>query len=334
MNSHTTTLASVLEKFFTVRLIQQRQVSPHTISSYRDSLRQFLKFASERLGSKPCQIHFDQIDEPLVSAFLDNLESVRKVSLRTRNLRLTAIHSLFHFAAYELPTHGMQIQRVLAIPNKRFDRKQIGFLTRKEIDALVQAPDQSTWSGRRDHAFIRTAAQTGLRVSEMTSLTQGNLMIETGAHLWVIGKGRKQRSVPLVPATRTVLKAWLQEPKRGRQDLLFPNRKGDRMTVDGVQYLLRKHQATAAQQCPSLKDKRVSVHVLRHSAAVEMVQSGIDRTTIAIWLGHESIETTQQYIDVTLALKEAALAKITPLQDSLKRFQAEDSLMEFLNNLA
>ncbi len=159
MNSHTTTLASVLEKFFTVRLIQQRQVSPHTISSYRDSLRQFLKFASERLGSKPCQIHFDQIDEPLVSAFLDNLESVRKVSLRTRNLRLTAIHSLFHFAAYELPTHGMQIQRVLAIPNKRFDRKQIGFLTRKEIDALVQAPDQSTWSGRRDHAFIRTAAQ-------------------------------------------------------------------------------------------------------------------------------------------------------------------------------
>lgn len=329
------TLASQLEKFFTVRLIQQRQVSPHTVSSYRDSFRQFLKFASESLGRAPSQIGFEQVDAALVTAFLENLEQTRNVSVRTRNLRLTAIHSLFQFAAYELPTHSAQIQRVLAIPNKRFDRQQIGFLNRDEVDALLQAPDQHSWSGRRDHAFILTAVQTGLRVSEITGLKRENLMLETGAgaHVWVMGKGRKARSMPLASVTCKALKAWLQEPQRGCHHVVFPNRMGEVMTVDGVQYLLRKHQATAIQQCSSLKDKRISVHVLRHTAAMEMLQSGIDRTTIALWLGHESIDTTQVYIEATLAMKENALAKMTPHKGKLERYRADDSLMEFLNNL-
>lgn len=325
--------AAVLERFFTVHLVQQRQVSPHTIHSYRDSFRQLIRFASGRLSRTPCKIGFQQIDEPLVSAFLDDLEQNRKVSVRTRNLRLTAIHSLFHHAAYELPEYGAQIQRVLAIPSKRFERRQIGFLSREEVDALLDAPDQRTWSGRRDHAFILTAVQTGLRVSEITGLKRSELIAGGSAFLNVVGKGRKERIVPLVPATLKVLKAWLREPRRGCDDVLFPNRNGQVMTVDGVQYLLRKHQAVAVQQCPSLKGRRVTVHVLRHTAAMDMVQAGIDRATIALWFGHESIDTTQLYIEATLAMKEATLAKIRHHDGILKRYQAEDSLMQFLNNL-
>ena len=294
-----TSLLPLMQRFFIQRLIQQRQVSPHTIESYRGSFKLFLRFASKRLGQPPEQLHFEQIDVPLITAFLDDLETSRNVSIRTRNLRLTAIHSFFRYAAFELPTHGAQIQWVLAIPGKRFTRKQVGFLNREEVDALHAAPDRGSWSGRRDHAFILTAVQTGLRVSEMTGLKREDLVMGAGAHLRVIGKGRKERSTPLAKPTCGVLKAWLREPQRGNRDVLFPNFRGERLTIHGVQHLLKKHQATAAKKCPSLKDRRVTVHLLRHTAAMDLLQARVDRSIIALWLGHESVETTQVLLELT-----------------------------------
>jgi site-specific recombinase XerD len=248
-------LAPLLERFFLQRLMQQRQVSPHTIASYRDTFCRLLKFIEQRLHKAPSQLRFEDITAPLIGQFLDHLEKHDGISTRTRNLRLTAVHSFFRYAAYELPDHSAQIQRVLAIPSKRFTRTLVGFLTRPEVDALLAAPDRRTWSGRRDHAFILTAAQTGLRLSEMTGLKREDLVLGTGAHLRVIGKGRKERCTPLAKATRFVLKGWLRERQRGDDNILFPNARGGRLTVHGVQYLLNKHRRTAATACPSLSQK-------------------------------------------------------------------------------
>src|SRR6202007_3160290 len=238
-----TSLAPLLECFFTQRLMQQRQGSPHTISSHRDTFRQFLKFAEQRLQKLPSRLNFEEIDAPLFVAFLDNLEK-HGLSIRSRNLRLTALHSFFRFAAFEAPTHSAQIQRVLAIPSKRFTRTLVQFLTRAEVDALLAAPDQSTWSGRRDHAFILLAVQTGLRLSEMTGLKREDIVLGTGAHVRLIGKGRKERCTPIARSTLAVLKGWLREPQRGDEQVLFPNAKGERLSVHGVQYLLNKHRVT------------------------------------------------------------------------------------------
>ena len=328
-----TSLLPLMQRFFIQRLIQQREVSPHTIDAYRGSFKLFLRFASRRLGLPPERMHFEQIDAPLVAAFLNDLETSRNVSVRTRNLRLTAIHSFFRYAAFELPTHGAQIQRVLAIPSKRFTRKQVGFLNREEVDALLAAPDRKGWSGRRDHAFILTAVQTGLRVSEMTGLKKEDLVMGTGAHLRVIGKGRKARSTPLAKPTCAVLKAWLREPQKGNQDVLFPSFRGERLTIHGVQHLLKKHQATAANTCPSLKDRRVTVHVMRHTAAMDLLQAGIDRSVIALWLGHECFESTGVYVEATLGMKEKALAKTTPHDGKPGRYKAKDRLLAFLDSL-
>ena len=289
--------------------MQQRQASQHTIDSYRDTFRQFLKFAQQRLGQSPSDLSFEQIDAPLIISFLEELESRRGISVRTRNLRLTAVHSFFRYAAFELPTHAAQIQRVLAIPSKRYTRKLVGFLGRPEVDALLAAPDRSTWSGRRDHAFILTAVQTGLRLSEMTGLLREDFVSAGGAHLRVVGKGRKERCTPLARPTRAALKAWLREPPRGARGVLFPNARGERLTVHGVQYLLNKHRITASRKCPSLKQERVTVHRLRHTAAMDLLQAGVYRAVIALWLGHESVETTQIYLEATLAIKEQALAR-------------------------
>jgi site-specific recombinase XerD len=222
--------APLLERFFTQRLMQQRQASPHTISSYRDTFRQFLKFVQQRLHKLPSRLNFEEIDAPLIVAFLDDLEKHKGVSIRSRNLRLTAIHSFFRYAALETPTHSAQIQRVLAIPSKRFARTLVNFLTRPEIDALLAAPDQRTWSGRRDHAFILVAVQTGLRLSEMTGLKREDLVLGTGAHVRVIGKGRKERCTPIAKSTLAVLKGWLREPQRGSGEVLFPSARGERLT--------------------------------------------------------------------------------------------------------
>jgi site-specific recombinase XerD len=325
--------ASLLERFFTQRLMQQRQASPHTISSYRDTFRQFLKYGTQRLHRAPSALRFEEIDAPLIVAFLDDLEKRHGLSVRSRNLRLTAIHSFFRYAAFEAPAHSAQIQRVLAIPSKRFTRTLINFLTRPEVDALLAAPDQRIWSGRRDHAFLLVAVQTGLRLSEMTGLKRHDLVLGAGAHVRVIGKGRKERCTPVARSTLAVLKAWLREPQRGEDAVLFPSAKGCRLSVHGVQYLLNKHRTAASKSCPSLKQKRVTVHRLRHTMAMDLLQAGVDRAVIALWLGHESVETTQIYLEATLAMKEHALAKTTPLQARPGRYQPGDRLLGFLNTL-
>ena len=326
-------LAPLLQRFFTQRLMQQRQASPHTISSYRDCFRQFLKFVQERLRKPPSRLNFEEIDAPLIVAFLDQLEKRQGLSIRSRNLRLTAIHSFFRYAAYEAPAYSAQIQRVLAIPSKRFTRTLVQFLTRPEVDAMLAAPDQFTWSGRRDHAFLLVAVQTGLRLSEMTGLKRADLIVGAGAHLRVIGKGRKERCTPLAQSTLAVLKAWLREPQRGEGDVLFPSAQGKRLSVHGVQYLLTKHRTTASKVCPSLKEKRVTVHRLRHTMAMDLLQAGVDRSVIALWLGHESVETTQIYLEATLAMKERALAKTSPAHGRPGRYQPGDQLLGFLNSL-
>jgi site-specific recombinase XerD len=322
-----------LERFFIQRLMQQRQASPHTISSYRDTFRQFLKFAQQRLHKPPSRLNFEEIDAPLIVEFLDGLEKHHSLSVRSRNLRLTALHSFFRYAAFEAPAHSAQIQRVLAIPSKRFTRTLIQFLTRTEVDALLAAPDQRSWSGRRDHAFLLVAVQTGLRLSEMTGLTREDLILGPGAHVRVIGKGRKERCTPIARSTLTVLKGWLCESQRGGGNVLFPSAKGARLSVHGVQYLLNKHRRTASKVCPSLKNKRVTVHRLRHTMAMDLLQAGVDRSVIALWLGHESVETTQIYLEATLAMKEQALAKTTPPNGRVARYQPGDQLLGFLNSL-
>lgn len=333
MKTTTVSLAPLLERFFTQRLMQQRQASPHTIISYRDTFRLLLKFAQQRLHTPPALLTLKAVDAPLIVAFLDHLEKHRGLSARSRNLRLTAMHSFFRYVAFEAPDHAAQIQRVLAIPSKRFTRTQVPFLTRPEAEALLAAPDQRTWFGRRDHAFLLTAAQTGLRLSEMTGLTRNDLSLSPGAHIRVIGKGRKERCTPLAKPTVAVLKAWLREPRRGDGQVLFPNARGTRLTPDGVHYLLARHVMTAAKVCPSLNGKRVTVHVLRHTMAMDLLQQGVDRSVIALWLGHESLDTTQIYLEATLAMKERALSKTKPLNGKFKRYQPGDQLLEFLNNL-
>ena len=329
----TSSLAVLLETFFTQRLMKQRQASPHTISSYRDTFRLLLQFTHNRLRKPPSRLMLEEIDAPLVAAFLEEMENSRGISARSRNLRLTAIRSFFHYAAFEAPAQAAQIQRVLAIPGKRHERALVHFLTRPEAEALLAAPDQRIWAGRRDHAFLLIALQTGLRLSEMTGLQRQDVLLGTGAHIRVIGKGRKERCTPLTKQTVAVLKAWLQESVKSDKQPLFPNARGGRLSADGVQYILAKHTALACIACPSLAQKRVTPHVLRHTTAMEMLQAGVDRAVIALWLGHESVETTQIYLNANLALKEEVLAKTAPPEGKPGRYRADDQLLAFLKSL-
>jgi site-specific recombinase XerD len=327
------TLAALLERFFTQRLMNQRQASPHTISSYRDTFRLLLQFAQQRLHKPPARLGFEEIDAPLIAAFLDDLEKRRGITIRSRNLRLTAIRSFFHYAAYEEPSHAAQIQRVLAIPGKRHTRALVHFLSRPEIDALLAAPDQETWFGRRDHALMLLAVQTGLRLSELTSLQRHDVALGTGAHVRCVGKGRKERCTPLAKTTVAVLNAWMREPLKRNTEMLFPNATGGRLSPDSVADLLSKHVALACESCPSLRKKHVTPHVLRHSMAMGLLQAGVDRAVIALWLGHESVETTQIYLEANLAMKEEILAKTTPPGGLPGRYRPGDELLAFLQNL-
>jgi site-specific recombinase XerD len=326
-------LAALLENFFTQRLMLQRRVSAHTIASYRDTFRLLLQFIQTRLHKAPSTLALEDIDAPVVVSFLDHLEKARAVTARTRNLRLTAIHSFFRYVAFEAPTHAAQIQRLLAIPAKRFQRALVPFLSRQEVDALLGAPDQRTWSGRRDHALILLAVQTGLRLSELTGLRQEDLHVGTGAHVRVTGKGRKERCTPLSKNTRAVLAAWLREPCRAPDQPLFPNAHGGRLSSHGVHYLLAKHVIAAAEVCPSLKQKRVSPHVLRHTTAMDLLHEGNEQCVIALWLGHESIETTQVYLDADLEMKQRILDKTTPPNGKPGRYRPDDKLLAFLKSL-
>lgn len=324
---------ALLESFFTQRLIAQRKASPHTIASYRDTFRLLLQFAQKRLGTPPSQLTLEDLNAPFLGKFLDQLEATRANGARSRNLRLTAIRSFFRYAALEAPQHAGLIQRVLAIPNKRQTRRLVDFLTRPEIEALLSVVNRNTWLGRRDHAILLTTVQTGLRLSEITSLRQQDVLLGAGAHVHCRGKGRKERCTPLAKPTVRVLTAWMKEQGRDDSKLLFPTARGGPLSADAVQHLVAKHAAAAQKVCPSLSKKRVSPHVLRHAAAMELLQAGVDRSLIAIWLGHESLETTQIYLDANLALKEELLAKTQPIKSKPGRYHPNDRLLNFLKSL-
>jgi integrase/recombinase XerD len=326
-------LAPTLEAFFTERLLHQRRASSHTIAAYRDSFRLLLGFAHRHTGTPPCQLAIDDLDAPLIGAFLDHLETERGNGVRTRNARLAAIHSLFHYASFRHPEHAAVIQRVLAIPPKRCDKALVSFLTRPEVDGLLAAPDRGTWIGRRDHALLLVTIQTGLRVSELTGLTRGDIHLGVGAHVRCQGKGRKDRCTPLTGQTVAVLRVWLSERQGGDQDWLFPSRRGSRLSSDAVERLLAKYSTAAARRCPSLRGKSISPHVLRHTSAMQLLKAGIDTTVIALWLGHESAQTTQIYLHADMAIKERALARTLPPATRPGRYRPPDRLLAFLEAL-
>src|SRR5437899_5232423 len=285
-------LAPTLQAFFTDRLARQRQASGHTIAAYRDAVKLLLAFTAEQTGKPPSRLDIADLDAPLIGAFLNQLETSRGNSTRTRNARLAAIHSLFRYAALRHPEDAAVIARVLAIPPKRFDKALITYLTEQEITALLAAPDQDTWTGRRDHALLMLACQTGLRATELTSLTIGDVHLGTGAHVSCLGKGRKQRITPLTAATAATLRTWLAERAGLPTEPLFPTRRGDPLSCDGLQRRLTIHSTTAARTCPSLRGKQISPHTLRHSAAMRLLGAGVDTSVIALWMGHENTATT------------------------------------------
>lgn len=329
----TTALASLVERFFTDRLVRQQRASPHTIASYRDAFRLLLRFAQERLARVPSALAIEDLDATFVGAFLDHVEQHRRNTARTRNVRLAAIHAFFRYVAITEPAHLDRCRRILAIPVKRHERRPIAYLTRAEIDAVLATPDVSTWIGRRDRALLLLAVQTGLRVSELIHLRCGDIVLGTGAHLQCEGKGRKQRCTPLSRETVGLITAWLRERNGQSTDPMFATARGHALSRDAVERLVARHVKTAQERCPSLRRKRVSPHVLRHTAAMELLGHGVDRAVIALWLGHESVETTQMYLHADMRLKEQALARMTPPGVKPGRYRPPDQLLAFLERL-
>jgi integrase/recombinase XerD len=328
-----TALAPALQAFFTDRLISQRGASPHTIAGYRDTWRLLLGFAAQRTGKHPCQLDIADLDASLIAAFLDHLEHSRGNSPRTRNNRLAAIRSLFAWAALRHPEHAATIGRVLAITPKRCQHNLVTYLTNGEIDALAAACDKHTWTGRRDHALIVLAAQAGLRISELAALTVGDITLGTGPHVHTVGKGRKQRRTPLLPATIAVLRAWIAERQGAPGDSLFPTSTGRPLSRDAIERRITLHAAKAAKGCPSLRSKHVTAHTLRHSCAMNLLQAGNDIAVIALWLGHEQVSTTSIYLHADMTQKERAIARTQPLNATPGRYRAPDSLLAFLEAL-
>ncbi|MEO8969620.1 MAG: tyrosine-type recombinase/integrase [Solirubrobacteraceae bacterium] len=326
-------LAPTLQAFFTDRLAAQKRASAHTIAAYRDTIRLLLTFAAQRTAKAPSDLDIDDLQAPMIGAFLDHLEHERGNTIRTRNARLAAIRSLFRYAALRHPEHAATIQRVLAIPSKRHDQALVTFLTDHELQALLDTPDQATWIGRRDHALLLLGAQTGLRASELTGLSCGDLRLGTGAHVNCLGKGRKQRITPLTKQTAAVMRAWTRERSGQPDDALFPTSTGRRLTRDALERRLAKHAATAARTCPSLAAKTITPHVLRHTAAMRLLHAGVDTTVIALWLGHEQIQTTQIYLHADLAIKQKALDRTTPPATKPGRYQPTDRVLAFLDAL-
>lgn len=326
-------LAPTLQAFFTDRLASQKNASPNTVAGYRDSWRLLLRFASQRTRTKPSELDIADLDAPLIAAFLQHLEQDRHNSIRTRNNRLAAIHSLFSYAALRHPEHAASIQRVLAIPAKRHQRNLVSYLTGAELAALLAACDTRTWTGRRDHAMLLLAAQAGLRVSELTSLTIADLALGAGAHVHCTGKGRKERRTPLLPPTAAVLRRWLAERHGAPADPLFPTSTGRRLRRDAVEQRITRYTAAASISCPSLKPKHVTAHTLRHTAAMQLLQAGNDITVIALWLGHEQVSTANIYIHADMSHKERAIARVQPPGTKPGRYRPADSLLAFLEAL-
>lgn len=323
----------LLESFFMERLMRQRQASPHTIASYRDTFRLLMQYAQQRLRKAPSQLTVPDLDTVFLGTFLDHLEQKRHNSARSRNVRLAAIHSFFRYVALHAPEYSALAQRVLAIPSKRYVRRPICFLTPVEIDALLAAPDLNTWSGRRDRALLLLAVQTGLRAAEVIGLRCENIVLGAGAHVQCLGKGRKARCTPLRKETVIVVRSWLRERQGQPSDPLFPAARGRALGHDGLEYLLNKHLAVAHRHCPSLTKKRVTFHSLRHSLAMNLLHHGVDRSVIALWLGHESVETTSIYLQADMQLKEQALAKTAATRTRTSRYRPSDRVLAFLNTL-
>lgn len=327
-------LAPTIQAFFTGRLAGQLQASPHTIVSYRDSVRLLLAFAQQRTGKQPSKLTLEDLDAPLIGAFLDHLEQERHNGARTRNVRLAAIHSFYRFASLRHPEHAALIARVLAIPPKRHDHPTVSFLDTREIDALLAAPDRSTWLGRRDQALLALMIQTGLRVSELAGLRCQDAHLGAGAHVRVMGKGRKERATPLTKPTAALLRAWLAERQGQPADSLFPaSHSGAHLSRDAVERLLAKHAIAARSDCPTLQGKPLSPHVLRHTCAMRLLRAGVDQTVIALWLGHETTQTTEIYLHADMALKEQALERTTPTNVKTGRYRPPDALLAFLETL-
>ena len=327
------TLPALLQAFFMDRLMQQRQASSHTVASYRDTFHLLLQYAQRRLGKAPSNLTVSELDTPLLGAFLDYLEHERKNSARSRNVRLAAIHSFFRYVALHAPEHSAVAQRVLAMPSKRYTRSPIAYLTQLEVGALLAAPDLTTWSGRRDRALLTLAVQTGLRAAELIGLRCEDVLLGAGAHVRCEGKGRKCRCTPLGKDTVQVLRSWLRERQGKPLEPVFPTTRGNALSHDALQYMLDKHLRIACQHCPSLVHKRVTPHVLRHTLAMDLLHHGAEQTVIALWLGHESSETTAIYLHADMQLKERALAKTSNRKVPASRYRPDDRLMQFLKSL-
>jgi site-specific recombinase XerD len=328
-----TAIAATLQSFFTDRLTSQRQASAHTIASYRDTLRLFVQFMHRRTGKAPSRLDWADLNADAVSTFLDHLEVERHNGPRTRNARLTAIRSLFIYASLRHPQHAGSIGQVLAIPPKRFDKAIVAYLDHDEAVTLLAAPDRSTWVGRRDYTLMAVAMQTGLRISELLGLDCGDIVLGTGAHARCEGKGRKQRSVPLTEAVRSIVAAWLDERRGKPAEPVFITHTGRRLSVDAVQRRIALHAENAAAQCSSLKGKRLSPHVLRHTSAMSLLHAGVDTTVIALWLGHADVRSTNAYLHADLAIKERALAQLNPVAAEPGRYRPPDRLLAFLEGL-
>jgi integrase/recombinase XerD len=327
------TLPALLQRFFTDRLTAQLQASPNTIAGYRDTFRLLLRYASERRNRPPTELRIEDIDAALIGDFLTHVEKVRRNSARSRNTRLAAIRSFYRYVAMNEPAHALHCQRILAMPNKRYVRRTVDFIDRTEMEALLAAPDSATWIGRRDRAILLLALQTGLRVSELINLDCSDVVLGTGAHIRCEGKGRKQRSTPLRRDTIKTIEAWLRERAGDDDEPVFPTIRGDRLSRDAVEHIVRKYTLAASKACASLNRKRVSPHILRHSTAMDLLQNGVDRTVIALWLGHESVETTQIYMHADMRLKEKALARVASTTSRPGRYRPDDALLSFLESL-
>jgi integrase/recombinase XerD len=329
------TLAPLLEAFFTDRLQQQRHASSHTVAAYRDTFRLLLTFAKDEIRTAPSDLALPDLNAPFIVRFLAYLETKRRNAISTRNARLAAVHSFFRYVALREPAHSALIQRVLAIPHKRSEKKLVAFLTRPEFEAILAAPDQTTPLGRRDYALLLLAIQTGLRVSELIGLMLQDVRLDRGAaHVRCRGKGRKERITPLTAQTIRALRATLRDRRGAPQTSpLFLTRRGGAMSRDAVEHLVEVHRARAAKKCISLASKNVSPHVLRHTSAMMLLGAGTDRSTIALWLGHESIETTEIYLHADLATKERAIAKTAPPRTRQARYRPPDALLGFLQQL-
>lgn len=328
------TVSSLLQGFFTERLVRQLQASPQTISAYRDTIRLLLLYAAKKTGKAPSRLEIDDLDAVTVGAFLTHLDTERHNSTATRNARLAAIHSFYRYALPLIPERAHTASQVLAIPQRRHERAIVSYLTGPETEALLAAPDRTTWYGRRDQALLITAVQTGLRLSEITALTIGDITTTTpGAAVHTIGKGRKERTTPLTRQALAVLCAWLPEAGPAPTASAFPTRRGTRLSADAVQRLVAKHAQAAARSCPSITYKHVTPHTLRHTTAMALLHAGVDTSVIALWLGHQNAETTQIYLHADMTIKERALARIPATRTTPGRYRPADHLIDFLERL-